>query len=378
MITAVATPETVDFTKLNNIAELWASASIPNDTYTSATITLDYTDAVISVLVNGKSELATVVDAAGLPGVTTVAITVNFDNENPLVVTATYASTSAHRLAIDFDLAASNQVNTSSSPPVVVVRPFVTIATRPADTKLIRVRGPLINTSVGAAATGGTVPGATGTYTVYVRPFYDEQDSLGTLSLFNTPSTIYSINGASYVGIAGINELQQLSAGTTMTAAYTTFVPTVNNLPNPPAAAGIFYPVYVIAGSTLEDIYTEGLSGYVTARSGNTLTLSGSTLDINNYETTCNVFGQVTCYNNAPTQLLVAPGTLVTADNSTATGLNSDSIAVGQYVAARGDLLTAGFGGGYAGRHGHLEHQHGFGAHPVFGDLGLAGVLGGR
>ncbi len=50
-----------------------------------------------------------------------------------------------------------------------------------------------------------------------------------------------------------------MSAGTTMTAAYTTFVPTVNNLPNPPAAAGIFYPVYVIAGSTLEDIYTEGL-----------------------------------------------------------------------------------------------------------------------
>jgi hypothetical protein len=171
---------------------------------------------------------------------------------------------------------------------------------------------------------------------VYVRPFYDEQNSLGSLSLFNTPSTIYSINGASYVGIAGINELQQLSAGTTMTAAYTTFVPTVNNLPNPPAAAGIFYPVYVIAGSTLEDIYTEGLSGYVTARSGNTLTLSGSTLVINNFETTCNAYGETICYNNAPAQLLVAPGTIVTADDSTQTGLNSDSIAVGQYISARG------------------------------------------
>jgi hypothetical protein len=171
---------------------------------------------------------------------------------------------------------------------------------------------------------------------VYVRPFYDEQNSLGSLSLFNTPSTIYSINGASYVGIAGINELQQLSAGTTMTAAYTTFVPTVNNLPNPPAAAGIFYPVYVVAGSTLEDIYTEGLSGYVTARSGNTLTLSGSTLFINNFETTCNAYGETICYNNAATQLLVAPGTIVTADDSTQTGLNSDSIAVGQYISARG------------------------------------------
>jgi hypothetical protein len=335
LITAVATPETVDFSKLNNIAELWASASIPEDTYTSATITLDYTDAVISVLVNGKSELATVVDSAGST-VTTVSITVNFDPANLLIVTPTYASTSAHRLAIDFDLAASGYVNAALSPPVVAVRPFMTIATRPADTKLIRVRGPLINTSVGATATGGTVSGAIGTYTVYVRPFYDEENSLGSLSLFNTPSTIYSINGSSYVGAAGINELQQLSAGTTMTAAYTTFVPTVNTLPNPPATAGIFYPVYVVAGSTLEDIYTEGLSGYVTARSGNTLTLSGSTLFINNFETTCNAFAETICYNNATTQLLVAPDTIVTADNSTATGLNLDSISVGQYVSARG------------------------------------------
>ncbi len=114
------------------------------------------------------------------------------------------------------------------------------------------------------------------------------------------------------------------------------------------------------------------------ARSGNTLTLSGSTLDINNYETTCNVYGQVTCYNNAPTQLLVAPGTLVSADDSTATGLNYNSISVGQYVSARGIYELPASGVGYAGRHGHLEHQHGFGAHPVFGDLGLAGVLGGR
>ncbi|MGB6352981.1 MAG: DUF4382 domain-containing protein, partial [Steroidobacteraceae bacterium] len=175
LITAVATPETVDFTKLNNISELWASASIPVDTYTSATITLDYTDAVISVLINGQSKLATVTDASGA-AVTTVAITVNFDPNNLLVVTPTYASTSAHRLAIDFDLAASNIVTTPSAPNVVV-RPFVTIGTQPTDTKLIRVRGPLINSSINAQATDGTVAGAIGTYTVYVRPFYDEVDS---------------------------------------------------------------------------------------------------------------------------------------------------------------------------------------------------------
>src|ERR1700704_781378 len=36
--------ETVDFTKLDKISELWSAASIPNDTFTSASIVLDYTN----------------------------------------------------------------------------------------------------------------------------------------------------------------------------------------------------------------------------------------------------------------------------------------------------------------------------------------------
>jgi hypothetical protein len=192
------------------------------------------------------------------------------------------------------------------------------VGIQPADTKLIRVRGPLINSSVGV-----------GTYTVEVRPFYDEVDSLGQLSLFNTPNTIYTINGSTYVGAPGITALSQLSAGITMTAAYTTFTPSVNDLPTPPSTAGTFYPVYVIAGSTLEDQYTEGLSGFVTARSGNTVTLGGSTLFLNT--------AQTFAYNNANTQLLLGPGTIVTADdNATLTGLTADAVSVGQYVSARG------------------------------------------
>ena len=61
-----ATPETVDLTKLENIAELWSSATIPDDTYMSATITLDYTNAAISVMVNGVPQpRRQLVDATG-------------------------------------------------------------------------------------------------------------------------------------------------------------------------------------------------------------------------------------------------------------------------------------------------------------------------
>jgi hypothetical protein len=313
-ITALSTVETVDFTKLKNISELWGSASIPIDTYTSATITLDYTGAVISVMVNGVPTKATVVGPGGTT-VTTVAVTVNLDPKNLLVIIPTYATTFATRLAIDFNLPASNIVDLAASPPVVLVKPFLTIATSAADYKPIRIRGPLINSSIGV-----------GTYSVYVRPFYDEIDSLGTLSLFSSPSTIFSINGTAYTGAAGLQVLSQLSAGITMTAAYATLTPT----PTISASAGIFNPIYVVAGSTLEDEYTEGIEGDVIARTGNTLTLRGATLFLNT--------AQVAYYISTPDSVvLVGPGTIVTRDDATSfAGLDYKSISVGQHISARG------------------------------------------
>ncbi len=53
-------------------------------------------------------------------------------------------------------------------------------------------------------------------------------NNLGSLSLFNSASTIFTINGTAYVGDAGLKAISLLSAGTTMTAAYTTFQPVYN------------------------------------------------------------------------------------------------------------------------------------------------------
>jgi hypothetical protein len=314
-VTGVAAIETVDFTKLNNISELWSAASVPNDTYTSASIVLDYTNANISVMVNGVPTKANVVDPAGKP-VTTQTVNVTFDPAHQPVIQPTYASSSAIRLAIDFDIAASSVVNMATSPPTVTVKPFMTVAVSPSDTKPIRVRGPLINSSIG-----------TGTYTVYVRPFFDEVDSLGTLSIFTDPAkTVYTINGTSYVGSAGLSVLSQTSAGTTMTAAYTTLTPTATL--NASVTAGDFKATVVLAGSTLEDYFTQGLEGDVIARSGNTLTLRGSTLQLND---------GTSQYNDANAVVLLGPGTKVTVDGSaTLTGLDYHSVSVGQHIIARG------------------------------------------
>jgi hypothetical protein len=287
-------------------------------------------------------------DGTTTPTSTTVSVTVNFDPLHPLVITGTFASTSAERLAIDFDLAASNYIDRSTNPATVTVRPFLTVGIQPSDNKLIRVRGPLINSSVGATAgsnIGPTIPAPTpapgdvGTYSVFVRPFYDEVDSLGSLSLFNSAKTIYTINGAAYVGLPGISALQALSAGTTMTIAYATFTPDINPLTSPPATGGTFFPVYVLGGSTAEDIFTEGLSGYVVARDGNTVTLRNWTLFINDDELFVNQADPAVIppTTTADAKLLLGPNTTVTVDNSTSI-LNSAAVSVGQYIMARGLL----------------------------------------
>ncbi len=316
VVTALATVETVDFTKLSNIAELWGTATIPIGTYVSASIVLDYTSAVIAVIgPNGLPVQATVVDPVKYPGttVTTETIQVNFDPANQLTIVPTFATTAGQRFAIDFNLAASSVIDMSSSPATVTIKPYMTAAIAAPDNKLIRVRGPLINTSL-----------ALNTYSVYVRPFYDEVDSLGALTLFSGPDTIYTINGTSYTGSAGINQLSLSSVGSTVTAGYAAYVPT----PTPTATAADFNVKYVVAGSTLEDIYTQGVEGDVVARNGNVLTVRGATLQLND---------GLSSYFVADTLVTLGPSTIVTADdNSTLTGLNYNSVAVGQHIIARG------------------------------------------
>ncbi len=318
--TALYTPETVDFAQLGNISELWGTGQVPYGTYTSATIVLDYTYAAISVLVNGQPQKVNVVGPTGA-AVTTVNVIVNFDPANPLVLANTFAASNAVRLALDFNLAAStSSLNLSTNPATLTVNPYLTAAVGSApDNKLIRIRGPLINSSVDLD-----------TFTVYLRPFSDEFNNLGTVTLFGDANTLYTLNGQTFLGQAGINAISQASAGTTVVAAYATFQPTLV-VPEliPPVIAGVFNAKYMIGGSTLEDVFSQGLGGEVVARNGNTLTLRGST----GFYNQAGLF----FFNDTDTTVTVGPKTQVTADDTPGTTpLNYQSIAVGQHIEARG------------------------------------------
>ncbi len=325
-VTSLATPETVDFTKLNNLSELWGTGTIATGTYVSASIVLDYTNAVIGVMVNGLPQKANVVDSSG-EQVTQVTVNVVMDPDSQLNLLPTYATTAAQRVALDFNLAASTvSVNTATNPVTVTVKPYLTAAIAPPDNKMIRVRGPLINSSVNLS-----------TFTEYVRPFYDQVNNLGSITMFADANTIYTTNGVVSTGATGLDQLSQSSAGTTIAASYTTYEPTST----PSATAGDFHVKYVIAGSTLEDIYTSGIEGDVVARNGNTLTLRGATVEFYIEGET-----QTTGYSVADAKVLLGPSTLVTADGTaTAAGLDYNSIAVGQHIIARGICTACTFNG---------------------------------
>jgi hypothetical protein len=279
---------------------------------------------VIAVRKGNVPVTATVLDAHTKAAPGTYALTVVFDPANQPTITPTFASTSAALMAVDIDLPGSGYIDTSTATPTVYVRPYMTIGHQPSDTKLIRVRGPLANSSVNVD-----------TYTAFIRPFYDEANNLGQLTLFSQPSTIYTLNGVGYVGNAGLNALSVLSAGSTMTAGFTTFQPDYNPLNG--AFAGRFNLQYVIAGSTLEDIYTNGISGDVIGRDGNTLTVRGATIIF----TTDDTFG----YEVADCNVILGAGTLVTADdNPLLKNLTPSSIAVGDHITARGNYTQVSAG----------------------------------
>jgi hypothetical protein len=317
-VTAIATPELIDFSRMNNISELWASASLPVDTYSAATITLDYTSAQIAVNVNGVPTAVKVVDPTGA-AVGQVVVVVQLDPSTQITPVNTLAATDAVRLAFNFDMTATNNVDFTTSPPTLTVKPYFAVAATAMDNKLIRIRGPLINSSLNQ-----------GTYTVTTRPFFDEVDSLGILTLFNSPSTVYSIAGNTVVGTPGLSAISTSSAGSTMTAAFTTFSP--SNSPQPGVMAGRFNAQYVIAGGTLEDFFTDGLEGDVIARNGNTLTLRAATLSQTAAQTVNLILPD--------SAVTLGAGTLVTSDGIAGLSLNSNSVSVGQHILARG-LLTS-------------------------------------
>lgn len=295
VVEPLSTPQTVDFTQITDIPELLGSPALPTGSYISVSITLDYTTPSIWAQSNGQPVELAPVDTTG-QAMTAAIITVTFDPKNPLVINYQQST----RLAIDLDLAASSTINTSSQ---VVVQPFMYATPAAVDSTVMRARGLYV-----------TQMSVTSGFIMNARPFIDQVSALGAETVNTTAQTYFNVNGNIYAGAAGLAALTTLPEDT-LIVAYGTLGDLSGITPT-------FNATSVYAGLIVQSPLDDEITGVVSARSGNTLTIAGGT-----FFTT---LGQTQYFPTSTVTL--GSNTLVSVDGTAATGLTSDSVSVGQQV----------------------------------------------
>ncbi|HKE97114.1 MAG TPA: DUF4382 domain-containing protein [Povalibacter sp.] len=291
----------IDFAQYVDLTEFLTAATVPRGDYVQGTLRLDYSNADITVEKNGAPVAAQAVDANGQPlGV--VDVNVTLDNRHHLVVAPGLPSL----FTLDFNLAATNTVDLTTTPATVTVTPALVASLELVDQKDLRVRGPLVSVDTTA-----------GTYVVDVRPFNMRAAQFGQVTVHTDDSTNFEINGTTYTGSTGLQALATAGAGTP-TVAFGTLT----------TATREFDATTVNAGTSVPGAGIDTVMGDVVARSGNSLTVRGATI-VRNSDGARFVRGSVTVTIGADTKV-VKSGTVP------ALTVGPEAISVGQSIAAFG------------------------------------------
>jgi hypothetical protein len=305
-LAVLPTSTTVDLATLSDLSEVLGAATVAKGSYTGAVITVDYSAAQIILDDGSANGLALApVDASG-QSLGQVALTIALDPSDSLSIVSNKTS----RLALDFKLAASNRVDLAAK--TVIVTPLIAASALPTDAKQVRIRGPLVSVSAANLSYQSAVA------------FDDSVRGAGQLRIAATPATTYEINGIATTGATGMANLAALALGApttaygTLTASDATTAAADGTVGS--AANVSFAAAQVLAGSSVQGATFDRISGIVSARSGNTLTVENATLlgadgtdSFINGTTTVNisantavsVFGQGTAEVNGPQQITV-------------------------------------------------------------------------
>lgn len=237
----------VDFAELVDLTEFVTSRTVPAGSYTKVVLGLDYSDAAIVVEGDdGTALTAAAVDSAGDP-LDRIDVTVVLPDDGPLRIAP---GVPAH-LTLDFDLDASNDVDTAVSPARVTVAPFIHVTPSLETDRAHRLRGLLADVDV---------PGET--VTLVVRPFLQRSGEFGRVRFTTDAETQFEVDGIELTGSAGLEALDALGDGAPVIAQGV-------------VAQGRLRADIVLAGSSVPWADAEVVHGVVTAREGGALTVSG-------------------------------------------------------------------------------------------------------
>lgn len=295
----------VDFAQYTELTEFVTAATIPQGVYTAASLKLDYSHADIRVEKSGVAVSAEARDTLG-KALTTLDLEVKFDGQKALVI---LPGVPAH-LTLDFNLKASNQVDTDPATPIVTVEPFLVAEVSPQAPKIHRVRGPLRSVDVLDAS-----------FKIGIRPFHQTSGDHGGLTVATGVTTSFEIDGTAYNAAAGLAVLAAKPAGTAVVVFGDLNV-----------ALHRFMAQEVYAGSSVPFGVSDVVTGNVIARSGDLLTVRGATL--------VRADGTFTFRDTVEVQL--ADTTKILKQTSPLAAPTKNDISVGSRITALGSLQVGG------------------------------------
>jgi hypothetical protein len=303
IVSPLPSAQTVDLARLNTMTELVEAPAVPEGTYTQGLIALDYS-ATPSVWfnLNGQTLSASPASSTGL-GITTASVLVTFDPSHPLVV----KQNQSVRLQVAIDLTASNELTTATAPAVVQVQPFATMSVAPVDSTVMRSRGLFVTTT-----------GVTSGFYMNTRPFYDLVSALGAVIVHTNEQTYFNVQGTVYTGAAGLAQLAGQQQNTPLVVYGT--------LDNLSGVTPTFNATEVYVGLAQESQLAYYLTGTVTARSNNTITVRASDV--------LTPLGITAYIDSVP--VTFGSSTAVFQDGIAASGLSIADVSVGQQLTVAG------------------------------------------
>src|SRR6185437_9589884 len=357
----------VDFVTLTDVSEVLGAAAVAKGRYTSALITLDYSVAQIVYDDGSLNGVALTPVGANGKALGRIQLNVTLDPGSPFSI----SSKGASQLALDFRRAASDVVDLAHK--TVTVTPLIGASALPIDSKPVRIRGPLAGVGVAAA---NTAAGGTGSFTMGITPFNGNVAGAGRLSIVTGDTTTYEVNGNASTGSVGLAQLAgstgtlcvaygTLVAGTTTTTTIgatgtgtdttgtgttgtgTTDTGTTDTgtgtagtgTTSTPGSVGLsstatvsntvtFTAAQVLAGGSVQGSGLDRISGIVSGRSGNTLSIEDGTL--------VDAAGRET-FIAGTTTVNMGPNTVVTVFGQGAAEINNTlAVSVGSTIDAFG------------------------------------------
>jgi hypothetical protein len=184
-VNVVSSKFNVDLTALSDLSQILNIANVPAGLYSSANITLDFTNA--SCVLAGKTDAATIEDASGAPINGAITLPIQF-GEAGLTINASRLS----MLEFDFDLNQSVIVDTTNN--IVTMEPTFVVRLDRTDPKPIIIVGKLLG-----------VDAQHGVFAVDMTTLSGQ--SIAQIACNVNAETTYQIDGVPSVGDAGITAL---------------------------------------------------------------------------------------------------------------------------------------------------------------------------